>query len=160
MRDLRKSPISAIVFHAIHGQFSIEGFVTVGYISSSISRVQEDAITHLPLHLLEERRKAGLSPKGGPLPEERFEKLVGKTAAAEMTGGERKQELHDILGASWDHPGDARLWRRMYDLIGKDVPLAHLHIAADYVHRIEKDPSTILQGCDIYDELMNLAKNR
>lgn len=117
-------------------------------------------MTHLPLPLLEERRKAGLSPKGGPLPQEQFEKLVGRIDPSGMSGTERKQELHAILGASWDHPGDTRLWRRMYDLIGKDVPLAHLHIASDYVHRIQNDPSTVLQGCDIYDELMALAKVR
>jgi hypothetical protein len=115
-------------------------------------------MTFLPLNELERRRNAGLSPKCGAVPDERFRQIVGSSDPERMLSSERKKELHNILSAVWDHPGDTRLWRRAFELLGTPVPLSHLHIAADYVHRSETQPDAAFERNDIYDGLMKSAE--
>jgi hypothetical protein len=117
-------------------------------------------MTYLPLQELERRRSLGLSPKCGPVPEDKFRQIVGTSHPQQMLSTERKKELHVILRAAWDHPGDTRLWQRAFELLGQSVPVAHLHVAADYVHRCENQTAAPFERNDIYDSLMKMAGRR
>jgi hypothetical protein len=117
-------------------------------------------MTYISITELEERRRKGLSPKCGPVPPDQYDQIVGKEVPGQMTPQDRCKELQGILSTAWDHPGDTRLWRRVYELIGKVIAPAEIHRASDYVHRIEQDPLKILERCDSYEEMMQMAAQR
>ena len=84
-------------------------------------------MTYLPHDELERRRELGLSPKGGPLPDDLAADVLRDEPREGLFPEERAQQLQNLFRAFDEYPNDFRLLRRMSELLGRQVAPAEAH---------------------------------
>lgn len=88
-------------------------------------------MTFIPLSVLQSRREQGLSPMGGPAPQEAVLKALQVPADAKI------DRLDTLLALQWNHPGDDGLMSHILAVVGDKHSRAEILTAAQYVRSLQ-----------------------
>lgn len=123
-------------------------------------------MTYVSLAVLEEMRKEGLAPAGGPASPEELDAALPRLDTELLSPSERTESLTRMLRLAWDHPKDVQLSSGIAELAGHRVAPSTISLAASHLRNRESParPEVSAEVAEMqhsaFDELVHKVEQR